>query len=442
MQACKELMLNPWCSVLVQEITEVDVEKLKGLVGEPINKNSKITPLYTSAGHPRGQILITFFDKSEYLVFVKGIDKGKATFKDNNLYPCSPVSLLPDDSVTSVPDLSSRSSAPPKGPHVLRTLKPYSGYEKEGKGEDYLRTWIEEAYDAIDDDSLGEDIKLRIVKNSLKGTALSIVNAGSVATAVGAIELVRETFGLSHSTEQLWIDFAQMFQGKTESAAQYWIRLHEALREIARSLKDTIVDENKRRIGQFIFGLTRADRDSLQLHLHLSDMNQEGKYPTFNELLQKLRIHNRNNIERDVRAGNTVQSVQSCDTASKQTSPKRSVEMEVRMRELDQAVADLTSLLESKVNAIQDSGAAKPDPPKVKKKRFRGKPKGKYSGPKLPKLCFKCGEEGHSLAQGCPNQHNPAKGLAAMERWKAWNDANRKSKPSVKQDSVNESGNG
>ena len=410
MEVCRELNLNPWCTLLLKEFVQTDKDQVKGLLGDLADK---VTPtvLFKRNGEPLKQILITFQDKAIYEEYYQNIDHG-ALIINKNSYPCLPVSMTSESELfnSSVWSEPNRTTKPVKATHpqFIRTLKPYSGSEKQP--ESILNKWIEEAYDAIDDDSLGEDVKLRIVKNGLSGTALSIVNSSKLTTAVSAIELVRETFGSTHSVEQYWINFSHMFQLKGESAEKFWIRLHEALRDIARSDPNTLPDQDERRIKQFVFGLSREDSDSLELHLHLKDMNSVGKAPTFQDMLGKLRNHGRSTRERDERAGMPI-SVSHIQQ-SVPDKGKSDNNTDSRLTSIEQSLKDLKASMSCPI--LSNVQTQKP-----KHKKGGAKNKNKHpetvQAVKIPKECFKCGEEGHTVWDGCPNEHDPVKSLRAME---------------------------
>ena len=163
MDVCRELNVNPWVTLMISNMVQTDTREYAELIGAELFKNTTISVLYRRDGSQLNKILMTFNTVSRYENTLSHVQDGTIKLCGTD-YPCKPVSdrtLSTSGSATVVTPTSSSSSS-----SNVRTLKVYSGHSKHS-GDYELMKWVEEAYDALDNEKVPESEKMRIIKNGL-----------------------------------------------------------------------------------------------------------------------------------------------------------------------------------------------------------------------------------------------------------------------------------
>ena len=388
---CELKRLNPFgCG---QFNLGVESAKLPN-IEELIIQGSHCTTVHTivaPTGEPLGRRILEYALPSDYSKLQKA--NGKFEFKIADVkHVVNPISF---------PTKVTEAKEDDKGLHkYTRRIKTFTGRDKHGGGEAGIHEWRMLAQDAIDNDAhLTPLAQRQLIRTSLQGDPLKLVQGMEDPTAQKMIDIVSRAYGGTSSVEQTWTDFYRAMQRDKEKPSHYWARLEEYLLDIKRISSDLTIKYDSFRAKQFIHGLCPDDVELICQRTNLRDVVEEKlgvQFPTFNSFLERLQLMERERFERKERFGNVrVRSAL--------------VHTDDNMEQLQLQVASLQTQLSEyavKINAVNqqyENAAALAQAPLPQQNQYVNtnaanvpgsgggfKPKPQFRG-----KCFNCEKQGH-----------------------------------------------
>lgn len=261
-------------------------EKLKTLMG-------KINPKYK------------IISKEEYdsLVALKASTPLTGVGKTFAFPTSSPIGRLQsalNPSVNNVSTLQSNFNTTPK-------LPTFSGNEESQKGEVTYEVWSFEVRCLINSQVLPDAVLLQTIRNSLKGTARSLlISLGEVATVNQILDKLEGFYGNVSSSETLMQEFYNDCQKENESIVAYGSRLESTLCKAIKQGQINITAKDTMLCSKFWTGLrSKSLRDSTRyVYANISDFQillkeirkveqEQTSTETFNKDAKAAALHTR-----------------------------------------------------------------------------------------------------------------------------------------------------
>ena len=252
----------------------------------------------------------------------------------------------------------------------------FSGEKPLAKIEVDFVTWRYQAKELVSDDRFSEAEKRQALVGSLRGQALNAVHQQGVKRPGDVIKLLSDLYGNVLDDTDLYRKFLVMEQ-EDESPRHFLERLHNTLILIRESGAIDNNDIPRLLLSQFV----RKCKDfSFIQRLRLDEMEQEGKYLPYPQLVIKVRraeeIYGVKSLVPEVPTVPAVQAAHTVDALK--------VESDKKFKELQPKLDDLQLMM---VNQMAQPAVSAPPPhtpvvspavPSV----FRG-------------FCYNCGTDGH-----------------------------------------------
>lgn len=319
-------------------------------------------------------------------------------------------------------------------------LRIFSGKVPKPYSEVDYDTWHSQVSLMLNDSSVPDrEITSRIIESLLSPAADIIKHISPESPATAYLQLLDSAYGTVEDGEELFARFLSTLQDAGEKPSAYLQRLQSALSQVERAGGVQGRDMNQHLLKQFCRGCWD---DGL-----LTDLQLEHKIthpPPFSELLLLLRtaetkyeakVARRKQHLGIVRQKAAVHVHTTCNSSVVPVEPVSSEMSELR-KELAQIKSQLTSILKKKserracVKSEPSTGEplthtrpTKPDHVQKKERKLHAK-KITSEKPK-PWYCFRCGEDGHIVAN-CEAEANPAlvtaKRKTLRERQREWED--------------------
>uniref|UniRef100_A0A3B1J1T7 CCHC-type domain-containing protein n=1 Tax=Astyanax mexicanus TaxID=7994 RepID=A0A3B1J1T7_ASTMX len=360
----------------------------------------------------------------------------------------------------SVPLLDSMTLNPPEVQkviveHIVRSedkspfagssvrLRIFSGKVPKPYSEVDYDTWRSQVGLMLSDPSVHDrEVTRRILESLLSPAADIIKHISPESAATTYLQLLDSAYGIVEDGEELFAQFMSTLQDAGEKPSAYLQRLQSALSQAERAGGVLARDMNQHLLKQFCRGCWN---DSL-----LADLQLEHKIkhpPPFAELLLLLRTAENKHEAKVARRKQHLSVAKQKTSVHSHTMCNRSVvssvvpvepvstEMSELRKELAQIKSQLTSILklkserktcvkpESSSEPLRQPRPTKPDHAQKKERKTLAK-KNTSEKPK-PWYCFRCGEDGHIVAN-CEAEANPAlvaaKRRELREKQRAWED--------------------
>ncbi|XP_066513857.1 zinc finger CCHC domain-containing protein 12 [Hoplias malabaricus] len=319
-------------------------------------------------------------------------------------------------------------------------LRTFSGKVPKPYSEVDYDTWRSQVGLMLNDSSVPDREVTRRIHESLLSPAADIIkHISPEAAATIYLELLDSAYGTVEDGEELFAQFMSTLQDAGEKPSAYLQRLQSALSRAERAGGVKTCDINQQLLKQFCRGCWN---DSLLTDLQLE---HKIKHPSpFAELLLLLRTAE-NKYEAKVARGKqhlglgrqkaAVHLHTMCNSSVLHVEPDSSEMSELR-KELAQIKSQLTSILTQKsirkasVKSESSTGEPltqpRPTKPDHAQKKYKKSQAKKHTSEKpKPWYCFRCGEDGHIVAN-CEADVNPAlvaaKRKELRERQRVWED--------------------
>lgn len=319
-------------------------------------------------------------------------------------------------------------------------LRIFSGKVPKPYSEVDYDTWRSQVGLMLNDPSVHDrEITRRILESLLSPAADIIKHISPESAATTYLQLLDSAYGTVEDGEELFAQFMSTLQDAGEKPSAYLQRLQSALTQAERAGGVSARDMSQHLLKQFCRGCWN---DSL-----LTDLQLEHKLrhpPPFAELLLLLRTaetkHEAKVARRKQHLGIVKQkaSVHLHTMCNSSVVPAESVptEMSELKKELAQIKSQLASILakksERKARVKSESSTGGPltpsrptKPDHAQKKEDKPHVKKNASVKPKPWYCFRCGEDGHIVAD-CEAEANPvlvaAKRRELREKQRAWED--------------------
>lgn len=185
-------------------------------------------------------------------------------------------------------ELLEKTLRPESDGSAYRRLRTFSGTVPSLTGEEALETWMDQARMMVMECECSEKEKCRHIIESLKGSALDVVNAirfaNPDATSLQYLEALEGAFGISESGEDLYFAFRLLRQNPDEALSDFLKRMEKSLTRVAQKggLPGNNVDRT--RIEQLIRGAVESDLLLLQLRLRERRENPPNFLVPLNEI--------------------------------------------------------------------------------------------------------------------------------------------------------------
>ena len=288
-------------------------------------------------------------------------------------------------------DLSDRIVVESSARPVPRKLRLFSGKSTAPSGEIDFASWRVSVTQLMDDDSVSDADKKKIILQNLLRPALDAVR--SCDSARDILDILDNMYGSVVDGDDLLIQFHTTYQGPKESSSDFLQRIYLLLMETVEKCGATVTSSPKLLLKQFIRGCVD---DSLVLRLKLED--QLDAPPSFAHLLLSVRKEESKAVERKLRlkAAGRVSSVVEAPSESAEVK-----ELRVKVAQLESQVHQLSTPSKSaspvEASSSRDDGvdSTAPSSGKSKPRKF-----------KRFYFCYRCGKEDHGL-KTCTEECNP-----------------------------------
>lgn len=304
--------------------------------------------------------------------------------------------------------------------HSTLRLRAFSGRNPRPYPEADYETWRSHVDLMMGDTSLSNLEKTRKILESLLTPASDVIRPlGPDASVDDYLRLLESAFGTVEDGEELLVRFMNTLQDPGEKPSAYLHRLQVALSLAVRRGGVDPRERDRQLLKQFQRGCW-DDNLLTELQLELKKNN----LPTFAELLLLLRIaENRQEVKSKRMRKHfsaTKQKAASHEQTVTETKMDFSETTSNTLSDLKKQVADLKSQLAAvmkqkkqtvpKKNQTTKPDHANPEPNLPSHSRPSSRPK--------PWYCFRCGEDGHIVAN-CESEPNPALVEAKRKELKA-----------------------
>lgn len=275
-----------------------------------------------------------------------------------------------------------------------RRLPQFSG-RKGGKEVDFA-TWKLSALQILQDSSIRDVNKRRMILFSLSRPALDVVRELTEASSREVFDVLDAAFGICVDGQELFAQFLGMYQQDSEDASEYLQRLYIHLIEvIEHEGMDRDVLENTL-LKQFIRG---CQEEELLTRLRLEDRDPVPQFP---ELLLIIRKEEARRQDRKSRLGKRAKTaaVSEAATSAPATSPSNPLEEQIKA--LREEVAKLACHMRQPVEQKSQPEAKSKDSQRTEEARQ------KKEAPKRKNyfFCYRCGQDGHHQNK-CDSKSNP-----------------------------------
>lgn len=165
-------------------------------------------------------------------------------------------------------------------------LKTFSGSPFPGPGEETFETWLEEVTEMMQLWQVSEEEKKRRLLESLRGSALSIMQelwvSNDSLTMEQCVKALKQIFGNKEDYKILQFRFLQSFQKPAEKLSDYLLRLEPLLQKAVQQIPLSAHSADSIHLKCVLshVSLTTGFRGKLSL------LDQQGCPPTFLELMK------------------------------------------------------------------------------------------------------------------------------------------------------------
>ncbi|XP_013879064.1 zinc finger CCHC domain-containing protein 12 [Austrofundulus limnaeus] len=293
--------------------------------------------------------------------------------------------------------------------HSTLRLRAFSGKNPRPYTETDYETWRSHVDLMMEDLSLSNLEKSRKILESLLTPASDVIRPlGPDASPVDYLQLLESAFGTVEDGEELLVRFMNTLQDHGEKPSAYLHRLQVALSLAVRRGGVDSKDTDRQLLKQFQRGCW-DDGLLTELQLELKKKNP----PTFAELLLFLRTAENRQEVKSTRMRKhfnaTKQKAVSHEQTATETKINSSETASNTLNDLKKQIADLKSQLAAVVKQKKQivpkktqttkPDRANPEPNLTSHSRPSSRPK--------PWYCFRCGEDGHIVAN-CDSEPNPS----------------------------------
>ena len=165
-----------------------------------------------------------------------------------------------------------------------RRLKNFSALPKPASGELDYKHWRTAAVRVLEDVELPEVQRMRILLQSLVGSADDTIDPHRKLPALEMLKVLDKVYGSTENGGDMLADFYQVYQGQNQAAGEYLNLLFVELSEVIAAGGLTMDKMSETLLGQFIRGTFDEDLlNKLRLEEKLEDP------PTFVDLLASVK---------------------------------------------------------------------------------------------------------------------------------------------------------
>jgi hypothetical protein len=244
-----------------------------------------------------------------------------------------------EDIKEEVEDDSAEAAAPANSTVIveahtsMRRLRNFSGKKPTPSGEVDFGTWRLAALQIIDDRSVKEKEKKRMIQYSLLRPALDVVRELADASSKTVFDVLDAAFGVCVDGAELFVKFLSTYQNEKEDPSGYLQRLYINLLEVVDYGGLAKADMAGTLLKQFVRG---CREEELLMRLRVEDLDPP---PSFSELLLLVRKEEARRTDKKSRLKtSTVVKTASLGAQAPNT-------MEIQLKALQEQVAGLTNQL-------------------------------------------------------------------------------------------------
>lgn len=288
-----------------------------------------------------------------------------------------------------------------------RKLRLFSGKKPVPSSEVDFDTWKLLVDQLLEDTTVPEADKKRVIVQNLLRPALDAVKAIQ-GSGQDIVEVLSNIYGSVADGHELLIKFQTSYQGEKETASDYLQRIYILLIDTTEKGGADLANVSKLLLEQFIRG---SIDDNLILKLKLEEKLENP--PTFANLLLSVRKEESKAVEKRLRlkVGRVSSVIEDQSSISS---------LQTRVSQLEAQLKQQQSVQKSKVvsSPVSDDACSKSEATSNSDtKTHKGKFRKFRSRSDRTLFCYRCGEDGHSIAK-CEGQKNPTLVQQKLEsRW-------------------------